>query len=467
MNQGKAEAPSNPALAGPVLPSAEDLWENEAIRRISFRFCLAALFLRLSVLPELIYYVTQHNTYLLYLVGPLAMLTTLLRGGIQRTFSARAAYYWLGFVVWMILATPFSSWRGGSAASVFSYLRVDVIFLILVGGLALNWSDVRSIYRTIAAAALVNLLTTKLFERMDAGRMTLISTGTIGNSNDLAAQLLLVLPFVMYFGMGRGRSIVTRLVVLCLLLWGLWVILETASRGALISLAVVFLCLLIRGSLPQKAVLVFFAVVAALLALTVLPFETRDRLGSLFGGKNKEAAESEASRRYLFQTSVKYTFEHPIFGVGPGQFSNFEGRSSAEQGQHGNWHATHCFLTQVSSECGLPALFFFVAGLGSALLLVGRTYRRAKREGYPDVANACFCYVLAMAGHLTALLFLAQAYTFELPAMVGLAATLAIAAERTMRAGPAPLAADNPSAGRTWLPPAHFRRPRPSPGPAS
>jgi O-antigen ligase len=463
----------DPAVGAHSIQSPEDLWETEAIRRISFRFCLAALFLRLSVLPELIYYVTHYNTYLLYLVGPLAMLSTLVRGGIQRTFRSRASYYWLGFVLWMILATPFSSWRGGSAGKVFAYVRVEAVFLVLVGGLALNWSEVRSIYRTIAAAAVANLLATRLFERMEAGRMSLPSTGSIGNSNDLAAQLLLVLPFVLYFMLGRGRSIIVRLIVLGLLFYGLWIILATASRGALVGLAVVFLCLLIHASLPQRVLLVLFAGAAALVVLSALPSMTVNRLSSLFGNKDREAEESAASRKYLFQTSVKFTFEHPVFGVGPGEFGDFEGLTSRAQGLHGNWHATHCVYTQVSSECGLPAFFFFVGGLGSAMLLVGRTYRRAKIEGYPDIANACFCYLLAMAGHLTSLLFLAQAYTFRLPAMVGLAVTLGFAAERTMKAqagnasSPGPVPAADPSGAGRSLPAPRFRRTQPSPGRAS
>ncbi|MGA2150461.1 MAG: O-antigen ligase family protein [Bryobacteraceae bacterium] len=415
--------------------SIEDAWEAEPIRKISFYFCLAALFLRLSVLPELIAYVTHVNTYLLYLVAPLAIVSTLLKGGVQRTFQSRASWYWLAFFVWMALARPFSSWPGGSAGRVMSYARVDVIFLVLVGGMALNWNEVRVIFRTIAAAAVVNLVSTRLFEKMAEGRLSLQSSGTIGNPNDLAAQLLLVLPFLLFFMVGRGRSIVVRIAVLGLLLYGIWIILGTASRGGLVGLAVVFLCLLIHASLPQRLLLVVFAGVVALAALAALPAMTLSRLGSLFGATHEEARESAEARKYLFKTSVKYTIEYPVFGVGPGQFDNFEGKTSRAQGFHGNWHATHCAFTEVSSECGVPAFVFFTAGLGSALLLVLRTYRKAKREGYLEIANGCFCYLLAMVGYLVALVFLAQAYTFKLPAMVGLAVTLSYAAMRTMRSG--------------------------------
>jgi O-antigen ligase len=422
-----------PADVGQTQASFDDVWEVEPIRRVSFYFCLAALFLRLSVLPELVLYVTHVNTYLLYLVAPLAIVSTLLKGGVQRTFRSRASFYWAGFFAWMVLATLFSSWRGGSTAKLISYSRVDVIFLVLLGGMAFNWKEVRVLYRTIAAAALVNLASTRIFERVSEGRVFLDATGSIGNSNDLAAQLLLVLPFLLYFTLGRGRSTVVRIALAGALFYGIWIILGTASRGGLISLAVVILCLLIRASLPQKLLLVVLVGVTAMVALAVLPAMTIHRLSSIFGVKEKEADESAESRMYLFRTSVRFTIEHPVFGVGPDQFLNYEGKTSRAQGSHGNWHETHNAYTQVSSECGVPAFFFFTAAIGSAMLLVMRTYRTAKREGYQEIANGCFCYLLGMAGYLTALIFLAQAYTFRLPAMVGLAVTLHFAAMRTMK----------------------------------
>ncbi len=80
-----------PAPVGLTTLSLEDDWETAPIRKISLYFCLAALFLRVSVLPELINYVTHANTYLLYLVAPLAIVSTLLKGGVQRTFRSRAS----------------------------------------------------------------------------------------------------------------------------------------------------------------------------------------------------------------------------------------------------------------------------------------------------------------------------------------------------------------------------------------
>src|ERR1700756_4270629 len=78
--------------------------------RASTAFYLAAamIFVRMSVLPEILAYITGANTYLLYLIGPPALLAVLFTGGLAKVFRARAAYYWTAMFIWIILATPFS-----------------------------------------------------------------------------------------------------------------------------------------------------------------------------------------------------------------------------------------------------------------------------------------------------------------------------------------------------------------------
>jgi len=126
------------AAGASAVPVIADAWETHPIRKISLYFCLATLFLRLSVLPELIAYVAHVNTYLLYLTAPPAILSALLMGSVRRTFRSRAAYYWLAFFAWMVLATPLSTWVGGSAGRVITYVRADGMFLVLIGPLVIS-----------------------------------------------------------------------------------------------------------------------------------------------------------------------------------------------------------------------------------------------------------------------------------------------------------------------------------------
>ncbi len=416
--------------------SEADPWEANPFRRF-FLFCaLATLFIRLSVLPEVIAYLTNVNTYLLYFVAPPALVGVVLMGGIRRIFRSKASLLWMAFFAWMVIATPFSSWRGGSTQRVLDYARVDLIFLLIAGGLVITWKDVKATFYTIAGAAVMNLMIANLFLDDSHGRLTLTASGTIGNSNDLAAHLLLVLPFLFFVAMGR-RPLVVRIAVLGLMVYGLWIMLGTASRGALVALFGVLVCVLVRASPPQRIMALLLTFLLAAASVAILPGRSAERLSALFGQSDKEADESAASRWYLFKKSVQYTIQHPIFGVGPDQFGNYEGKASLAEGQHGAWHATHCVLTQVSAECGIPALLFFAAALGTAFRLVIRQYLRARREGYAEIANACFCYLIAMVGYLSALLFLANAYAFTLPMMIGLGIALSFAAARQMRKAPA------------------------------
>jgi len=405
---------------------------HNPVRKIAFYFGLALLFTEITVAHELAYYLIGFNPYLLYLIAPPALLLGLFTGSVQRTFRHRAPWYWCAFYGWMVLATPFSSWRGGSMDRVLDG-RFNLMLLIVVGGLIVTWKDVRAVFYTIAAGAVGNLLTTRYFLSQSGGRIQLGLAGfDIANSNDLADQLLLVLPFVLFIAMDRRRNVVLRLLPLPVFGYGVWVVLGTASRGALIGLAAVMLFLLCFGSMKQRIAAVLAGLAVLSIAFVALPGAVRGRLGTLFGGKEEEAVESEESHSYLFQKSVLFTLQHPIFGVGPDQFSNYEGGTSVKEGRIGNWHATHCSWTQVSSECGIPALIFYVAGLGSALLVVMRTFRQARQRGFQEIANACFCYLLGMTGFLVGITFVSDAYRYYVPVMIVLAVTMCFAAQQEM-----------------------------------
>jgi len=426
-----ASSPSATTASGSPGAARISALDHNPLRRVAFWFGIALFFTELTVLQELAEQILGFSPYILYILVPPAVLCGLFTGSVQRTFRHRAPWYWLGFYAWMIVATPFSQWRGGSIGRVIDG-RVNLIILVVVGGLIVNWKEVRIVLYTIGAAAIVNLLTARFFMGTSSGRFSIALNGfSIANSNDLAAQLLLVLPFLLFVTLDRRRNLAVRCLPFAAIAYGLWVILGTASRGALIGLIAASLVLFAYGTARQRIADVFAILLAVTLFMT-LPGITRSRLETLVGEHHKEAIESQAARDYLFRKSLSFTAEHPVFGVGPGQFANYEGGTSVAEGRVGSWHDTHCSWTQISSECGIPALVFYLAGLGSALLLVMRTFRAARRYGHSEIANACFCYLLAMAGFLVAITFLSNAYRYYAPAMISLAVGMCFAARRQM-----------------------------------
>jgi O-antigen ligase len=140
------------------------------------------------------------------------------------------------------------------------------------------------------------------------------------------------------------------------------------------------------------------------------------------------AADSGEARRYLLRQSILATLSHPIFGVGAGQFQNYEGKTASETGRRGSWHETHNSFTQVSSEIGIPALLFFLAAIMVTYRMLDSVYRTARRRRptmeTQQIRATAFCLLMSLVGFCAASFFLSLAYRFYLPALTGLAIAL-------------------------------------------
>ncbi len=409
---------------------------------MAFLCGLAMIFIRMSVTPELLAYFTHTNTYILYLVGPPAILGVLVSGGLGRVLATTPTLCFLGIFLYLFPGTLMSTWQGGSFQVISNYGRTTLPCLFVLSCTVANWKEIRKVYTVMAASGFVVLFVTKFLATPDSeGRLTFdVPESTIGNPNDLAAHLLLLLPFVMYYGFKPGGGKVAKVVVCLLGAFGVYSILGTSSRGALVGLVVMALLLFAHASGFQRLLVAVITPVAAVLLVMILPAQNLARLATLFHPDDAplnsiagEAGESRESRQYLLKKSIEFTLQHPLLGVGPGQFAIYEGQSSKANGERGNWHETHNTYTQISSECGIPALIMLLVGVFGALGIVGRTRRRALAQGNREIAAACSCFMVSWLGYLVTIFFLACAYRFTLPTMTGMAIAISFAAERELR----------------------------------
>jgi O-antigen ligase len=387
------------------------------------------------MLHQVQHYLMDVNLRLLYFVGIPALFGLVMTGGIQRAFRGRPAYYWTAFTVWVAMAVPFSIWKGHSFVIFAEYLRSNFVMLLVIAGLAVTWRQCRMLMYAIASAAVVNLATAKLFQRQADGRVSL-EFGTVANSNDFAAHLLLVLPFLLWVGLST-RNIIVRIIALFGIGVGLYWILGTGSRGAFVGLAGALLFFVIRATARQRIALIALAPVGVLALATIVPRSALERIFS-YSQDDTEAAEAVQSRRsreYLFRKSLEYTLQHPVFGVGPGEFPEYEGTTNRIPGTtHGYWLQTHNTITQVSSECGIPAALLFIAGIATTFGLLNSTYKQARRDPvWKDIQIAVFCIMLGYVGFCVAAMFLNFAYFFYFPAMAGLAIAVSHAAREEMQ----------------------------------
>jgi len=155
---------------------------------------------------------------------------------------------------------------------------------------------------------------------------------------------------------------------------------------ALVAMGAVFFA---RTGAVSRFMLIAGSIAGIGLVLLTVPEHTLMRLATLADAIENhnevavegtgEAVASAAERRQLLLDSVRISFTHPIFGIGPGQFGMYRWSMWKEQGVKAGYLVTHNAYTEVSSEEGLPALLFFIG------VVVGtfRTIRNARKLNSP------------------------------------------------------------------------------------
>lgn len=427
---------------------------NSPLRVIAYYFALFYTFTVFTQLHQLLVMAVGVNTHMLIIIGVPMILLVLGSGGIRRTLRWSAAKYWLGFSLLMIIAVAFSSWRSQSLAITWAWLRVEVLILFVIAGCVLTWGEVKRLMGVLACAAVVDVIAGRVFGGQVAGRFELTGT-TMSDPNDYAAQLILILPCLLLVVVSASQLWITRIVAAAFLLYGAFLILLTGSRGGLVAIAVAILFCLWKLRPSQKIVAATVVILLTCAAPFVFPRQILTRLSSTFRSADlaekdpdvARAVESSEARSYLLKQSILATLSHPVFGVGAGQFSNYEGKKAREIGVRGVWHETHNSFTQISSEVGIPALLFFLAAIVATYRILDKVYRaaqgRPRSQETQQIKATAFCLQISLIGFCTGSLFLTLGYRFYLPALTGLAISLYRAAQQKWR-----LEAVPPNAGQ-------------------
>jgi O-antigen ligase len=182
-------------------------------------------------------------------------------------------------------------------------------------------------------------------------------SGMFGNPNDLALNMVVVVPLAASLAMRDTSTIRRLLAALCAVLM-IGAVVASQSRGGTIGLAVMLLILFVSTARRRPA----YAATAALLlilALPVIPSSYWQRVSSITDD-SRDATGSRTTRRTLLAESYRAFLQHPLTGVGAGQFKNYD-----PQNRDQAWHESHNVILQVAAELG-------IFGLGIFLFLLAR-----------------------------------------------------------------------------------------------
>jgi len=259
--------------------------------------------------------------------------------------------------------------------------------------------------------------------------------GPIGEKNFYSLILLVTFPLAAYFvASGRGAARMAALAAGACILGG---VVLTMSRGAGVAVVITGLVLTVVGILPRRILLVFAAVGLVLLSLVPAYAE---RLGSLTNvgsvaderAASSQAADDSLRGRYSEMMAAARVFQdHPIVGVGPGQFASYYQEYSTGLGVnvHGSdQREAHNLYLDLAAELGILGLGAFLGLMVVITAGLLRVWRTSRDD--PPLAGLATAVLTSLLLLLTSSLFLHLAYERYLWLILALAASLVVVAEQ-------------------------------------
>jgi O-antigen ligase len=380
-------------LADSSMINAELSATSERSTRVSFVF-LWLFTVAIYARPEDIFPVLAplHLTFVLGICSGLTYVAAKLSGHARFLWSREIGIALL-LTAWYAAGLPFSLWRGGSLEVLTQvWLKTLLIFVLLTQTLV----TVKRIHMLLWAIILSGFVVTS-FSIIQSSRviwvgerMSGVNQGILG-WNFLGIEIAMTIPYIAAMFITQ-RSVLHTGLLAAASLSMLWMLVLTASRGGILnvlwSIGLTSL-LVLRGR--SRGRLVGIAIVVALFAaVSLAPQVFWQRLGTLWNSSQTytnpvqaSAEESTQDHWAVLDRSIEYTLEHPIFGLGLG---NFEVASGLQLGQPGAWMGTHNTFTEVSSEAGVPALGLFLGLLVIAIINMRKSSKAlARNPGSSDV----------------------------------------------------------------------------------
>jgi len=342
----------------------------------------------------------------------------------------------LAFAAVMLATAPFSIWPGGAVSVVTDlFSKVVVVFLLIINTLTTRERFERFVKVVVLSCCYVGVRAV-----LDYGMgLNLVEDGRVqgagglfGNPNDMALNLDAFLPLATILALGRGRPLLRATLAIGVPAI-VAAIIFSKSRGGTLGLVGMLLVLLfqIRRVRPSVAVAV---IAATLVTIPLLPASFTQRMSSIFHPEEDPTGSREARKRLLGEAYQAY-LDHPVLGLGAGQFHNYNPSNREEV-----WREAHNAWLQVASELGTGGLLIFAVIVGSGFVAgvqASRALRRARKmrnrrskESLRWVARHeplelyAAAILASLTGWLIAAMFASVAYYWTLYLVLALAITL-------------------------------------------
>jgi O-antigen ligase len=205
----------------------------------------------------------------------------------------------------------------------------------------------------------------------------------------------------------------------------------TYSRGGALALAVVLLLAAINKKFKLQYLFLGLIIVTPLLLFVPKEFEGRlNTLNQLIPGQNEATVDADTSfqeRTLLMRVAWEMFSDHPILGVGAGNYSeHYEdyaqrvGSTVSSYEDFGQRRFPHSLYLQIAAETGLAGLLLFAGIIAASLFSARSAIRLFTKAGDLHSASVVTSFALGFVGYLTSSLFLHGHYIRYLWLLVAL-----------------------------------------------
>jgi len=324
----------------------------------------------------------------------------------------------LTYAAWMWVTVPLALWQGLAAQSALMGLPIcaSVLAILLCPP---DRRTLRYLSMSFCVGGLLLALTSLAIGATvaDQGGDRLTASGSF-DSNDLASAMAITIPIAI--GVARRERGKRRLFALAVTLLFTAVIIKTGSRGGALALIAGALVFALSFSGPRKFQALAGLGILLLVVWVAAPPDFRARMQSLTNVEDDYNYTAYGGRKQIWQRGRGYIMQHPLTGVGVGNFPVAEGDYAAQLGRPSKWSAPHNAYLQAFAEMGVPGGLIFVAIL---LASARRALPMWRQTGSPAEWHRPE-YLAALAAFAAGGYFLSQAYFYLL---FGLCALIALA----------------------------------------
>lgn len=376
---------------------------------------LVLIILVATRLQELFSFVALIRPALLALVlGSILLATKATPSAVRSVFSYRPARVVLGFWAVMALSIPFALWPALAFKTTQALAASILLFLAILFCSPLRRTVDRLTIGLVAGAAVYGLYAklagyTGADGRLEAG-------SGMYDSNDMASLMAICFPLAVLLGFrhrGKLRFLGFGTALLLVV-----VVIASGSRGGTLALAAggIVLPFGARGIKRIPAVVMLVLAMVSVWSFGGKSF--RDRMTSLTSLEQDYNYTDEYGRKQIWKRGRGYYREHPVIGVGAGNFPIAEGGNWADENRRGKWSNAHNAYVQVFAELGtigggLFVMILFVAFRRSFRLWRGVRIRDGTLLHRPELFAALCAYMVAAY-------FLSAAYYPPLYALLGI-----------------------------------------------